>query len=727
MPREFAMKRSINLLPAMLLALLSIATVHAAPQSGQMDLAQAQEDELAQAYGDKSFVTIATGTKQPIARAPSVATVITSEDIAAIGAADINEVLETVPGLHVSNSPIGYNPIYTIRGIDTQYNPEVLMLVNGIPITGSYFGNRSQIWGGMPVENIARIEVIRGPGSALYGADAFAGVINIITKTNADINGTELGLRAGSFNSLDGWVQHGGTWGNFDVAAYLRAGHTDGQRQTISADAQSSIDALTGTHASLAPGPVNLGYDAVDGRIDLSRDKWRLRAGYQQRSNGGTGAGVASALDPVGTNYGARANADLTYQDTNFAPNLDLTAQASYFYITEQSDLTLFPPWTDFSALPVLPTTPPLGPFLNGVIGNPDKWERHLRANLAAVYSGLQSHKLSFGAGTQNDDLYKTQESRNYELVPTPVGYVPAPLPGGLTEMNSTDIFMTPHDRRVNYVYAQDEWAFTRDWYLTAGIRHDQYSDFGGTTNPRLALVWDTAYNLTSKLLYGRAFLPPSFAELYNINNPVALGNPNLRPETNQSIELAFAWQATSTLQANLNLFHYHMNDILRFVPDPTTRISTAQNDGSQHGQGFETELVWDASKDLRVSGNFAQQQSIDDATNQDAGMAPRHHLYARADWRFVPVWTLGTQLNYIGDRKREPGDTRLPIADYQTVDLILRSKNQKGDWGVTFKVFNLFGADAREPSPYGTPFVAIPNDLPVDPRAWRIELRHDL
>src|SRR5674476_488408 len=138
---------------------------------------QTEEDELALAYGDKSFVTIASGSRQPIARAPSVATVITAEDIAAIGAADIDEVLETVPGIHVSRSPIGYNPIYTIRGISTQYNPQVLMLVNGIPVTAAYVGDRSQIWAGMPVANIARIEVIRGPGSALYGADAFAGVI----------------------------------------------------------------------------------------------------------------------------------------------------------------------------------------------------------------------------------------------------------------------------------------------------------------------------------------------------------------------------------------------------------------------------------------------------------------------------------------------------------------------------------------------------------------------
>jgi outer membrane receptor for ferrienterochelin and colicins len=692
-------KRSNELLSAMLLVLINTTTVHAAPQSQRADLAQAEEEELALAYGDKSFVSIATGSRQPIARAPSVATVITAEDIAAIGAADLDEVLETVPGLHVARSPLGYNPIYTIRGIYTQYNPQVLMLMNGIPMTGVTFGDRSLVWAGMPVENIARIEVIRGPGSALYGADAFAGVINIITKTVPDISGTQLGLRAGSFNSLDGWVQHGGQWGGFDVAAYLRAGHTDGSHQIITADTQSFYDTVFGTSASLAPGPVNLGYDAIDGRIDFSRNKWQLRAGYQQRSNAGSGVGAASALDPVGNNYGERVNADLTYQDTNFARDLDMSAQASYLYITEQSDLTLYPPGTNLGT----------GVFPNGVIGNPYKWERHLRFNISAVYTGLQSHKLRFGAGTQDDDLYKTQETNNYSTG----------APGPVIEVTP---FLLPHSRRVNYVYAQDEWAFTQDWFLTAGVRQDHYSDFGSTTNPRLALVWETAYNLTSKLLYGRAFRPPSFSELYNVNNPVLIGNPNLKPETNQSTELAFTWQATSTLQANLNLFHYLWEDILR--PDST---GVVQNAGRQHGDGFETELVWDASPSLRLTGNYAQQHSIDETTNQDAGNAPRHHLYARADWRFMPRWTLDAQLNYVADRKRAPGDTRPPIADYHTEDFTLRNNNQSGDWGFAFKVLNLFDADAREPSPYGTPFVPIPNDLPLAGREWRVELTHQL
>ena len=148
-----------------------------------------EEKDLAWAYGDEDFVSIATGSQQPIAKAPAVATVITAKDIRAIGATDLDEILETVPGLHVARSFTGYNPIYSIRGVYSGFNPQVLVLINGISITNLFFGDRGQVWGGMPVEAIARVEVMRGPGSAVYGADAFAGVINIITKTRQDIEG----------------------------------------------------------------------------------------------------------------------------------------------------------------------------------------------------------------------------------------------------------------------------------------------------------------------------------------------------------------------------------------------------------------------------------------------------------------------------------------------------------------------------------------------------------
>ncbi|HEY2928087.1 TonB-dependent receptor plug domain-containing protein, partial [Piscinibacter sp.] len=122
-----------------------------------------EEEELALGFGEKSVVSIATGTQLPVSRAPSVATVITAEDIKALGATDLDEVLETVPGLHVSRSSIAYSPIYTIRGVrGTLTNPQVLMLVNGVPVTSVYIGDRGIQWSGLPLENIARIEVIRG-------------------------------------------------------------------------------------------------------------------------------------------------------------------------------------------------------------------------------------------------------------------------------------------------------------------------------------------------------------------------------------------------------------------------------------------------------------------------------------------------------------------------------------------------------------------------------------
>ena len=90
-----------------------------------------------------------------------VASIITAATIKAlVGARNIDQILESVPGLHVSRNPIGYNPIYSFRGVHTGFNPQVLMLINNIPITNLFHGDRNLAWGGMPVEAISRIEVL---------------------------------------------------------------------------------------------------------------------------------------------------------------------------------------------------------------------------------------------------------------------------------------------------------------------------------------------------------------------------------------------------------------------------------------------------------------------------------------------------------------------------------------------------------------------------------------
>jgi iron complex outermembrane receptor protein len=673
-----------------------------------------EEEELALSYGDKATVSIATGSQQALRRAPAVATVITAEDIAAMGATDLDEVLETVPGIHVSRSSIRYASSYVIRGIGGggQTNPQVLLLQNGIPTTTMYTDDKGYAWFGVPVENIARLEIIRGPGSALYGADAYAGVINIITKTAADTPGTEVGVRGGSFDSRSAWVQHGGQAGPVDVAAFLRVGATDGIREIIQADAQTANDRRFGTHASLAPGPVNTGFDAIDASLNLAYDKWRVRAAYKLRDNLQTGAGVSSALDPNSYGRAENVSGDLSWNDPQFARDWSVGVMASmqYYTSTQPNNLELYPPRTKL----------PTGTFPDGLIGGPNSWDKQFRLSGNAAYSGFAGHNLRLGIGHDDLDLYRTKTIKNYLLnaAGTPV------LTGPVIDYSGIQPFITPHQRQVSYVYAQDEWNFARDWTLTAGVRHDDYSDFGGTTNPRLALVWDATLDLTAKLLYGQAFRAPSFNEQYGIN-PVANGNPSLKPETIQTLEAAFSWQARRDTQVNLSLFRYEMQDIIRLVNNVAPALgATYQNTGHQHGSGMELETVWDYSRSLRLTGNYSYQKSIDEATNQDAGYAPHHHLYLRSDWRYLSGWFASAQVNRVMDRMRAAGDTRPQVPDYTTLDLTVRSPT-KGQWNFAASLRNLFNATVLEPSL--APGTAIPNDLPMAPRSVWLQATYKL
>lgn len=171
-------------------------------------------------------------------------------------------------------------------------------------------------------------------------------------------------------------------------------------------------------------------------------------------------------------------------------------------------------------------------------------------------------------------------------------------------------------------------------------------------------------------------------------------------------------------------MFRYKTADTIRFVPDPApATTSTARNTGSQTGYGFEWEWDWRLNRKLKLHGNYAYQRSTDDAANHDAGNAPRHHIYARADWKFMPEWSLTPQLNWVAGRERVVGDARPQIDDYATVDLTLRRKQKNDPWGIAASLRNLFDADAREPSlaPGG-----IPNDLPLPGRNFYLELRYD-
>lgn len=679
---------------------------------------ESDEEALLELYGGEELVSLATGTAQPISKAPAVASVITAADIKEIGARDIDDVLETVPGLHVSRSTIGNNPIYTFRGIYSGENPQVLMLINGISITNLFVGNRAIPWGGMPVESISRIEVIRGPGSAIYGADAFAGVINIVTKDASEINGTQTGIRYGSFDTKEAWLLHGGNYAGFDVALIAEIKSTDGHHEDVDSDFQNISDGLTGSNASLAPGSTNNGRENLDLRLDVRKDHWTFRGGLQRRRDLEIGFGVGAALDTNAEYESDRWNADLTYHNPDITDYWDVQAQVSFLNTSQvvDEDSLVFPAGA-FLLGPVV-----TGPYPDGVIGNPEVWERHYRFNLAALYSGIDDHAIRFGAGYTHSEIYRVKEERNFGF-DAAGGFI---VPGSpVVDVSDTQFAFLPERHRDNtFGFVQDVWSFANDWEFTAGIRYDDYNDFGDTWNPRAALVWSARHDTTVKLLYAQAFRAPSFAEFRNRPvNPVAIGNDELDPEEIETFEFAIDYRPLASLRFGANIFYYEWDDIIRFVTETASGTAAAQNTSEQTGYGVELEMEWNPSSSLSLIANYAYQDSEDKDANEDAGNAPHHQIYARANWEFLPNWSVTPAFNYVIDRDRGPGDSRDELDDYSTVDLTLRTKAFSDKWEFGFGARNLFNSSPEEPTDAS---FNISNDLPLERRTVFAELRID-
>ncbi|RKZ52244.1 MAG: TonB-dependent receptor [Candidatus Parabeggiatoa sp. nov. 3] len=680
-----------------LVLLVSMAAAETTNENGDIDM-----DSLGLSLAElfDLEVTIATGAKQTVAKAPAVTTVITAHDIEAIGAKDLRQVLNTVPGFFASHNFASW-PNYTIRGISSSENQEVLMLVNGIRMNHSDTGEGGGLT--MPaLHAISRIEIIRGPGSAVYGADAFAGVINIITKTAAEIQGTEVGMRVGNLDTENAWVSHGDTWNGFDVMLAFEHNTTDGSGGIIDSDAQTIFDRMEGTNASLAPGPYALGRRDYDVRLDIQKGNWQFRAGYHD-FEGELGAGATEALTSSISKQ-KRFNTELVYHNPTFTEYWDVTTQLSYLHMERPLHLVLYP--AGAFGLPYAMTE------------NLNYYEQHPRLDVSGFYSRFDKHLIRLGTGYAIDDQYKITDSLNFR----------DGQEGTMVDRSDqSDAWAPEVDRDSWYVFLQDRWIISPEWEFTAGIRYDNYSDFGSTTNPRAAVVWQPQPNFTTKLLFGRAFLAPTFDKLYIRTNPLGMGNPNLKPETIETWELAFDHQATETLHFAFNLFHYDIKDKMLYVPDYTTElIRTAQNVGGWTGHGLEFETRWKMTSKSSLLFNYAFQNSEDDETGKELGNSPEHQAYLRTDWLLFPNWFLNSQINWVADWSRKPGDPRKKVDDSTTVDLTLRHKNiNKNRWNFAVGVRNLFDEDVHIPSfpPDTDGLIYIPNDYPLYKRSYWLEL----
>ena len=672
----------------------------------------------------KVQISIATGNSTPLDKAPATASVISAAEIDVMGARNLDEILETVPGLHVSLSSLSrLDSVYSIRGIHTGFNSQVLLMLNGVPVQFSLQGRPTLFR--LPVTSIARVEVIRGPGSAVYGADAYAGVINVITKDAVAIEGTEVGARAGSFNSHDVWLQSATQWQGVGIAFNLAYQESDGDaNRRIDSDLQSFLDSKLGTHASLAPGALSTRYQLLDTHLALSTEQLQLNLWNWHSSNAGVGAGGAQALDPEGKDDSDLRMADLTYHFGKGLEHWDNSIRASYLSYNLESKFHLLPSGT---VLPIgsdgnLNFVAPAGivQFSDGLIGNPSGLSNDTQVDFTSLFTGWDSHRLRLAAGARRQTLV-AHETKNFG--PGVIDGTAPVVDGTVTNVsNSAFVFLADSARNLRYLSLQDEWRILADVELTAGLRYDDYSDFGSTTNPRVALVWTADEKFTTKLLYGSAFRAPSFAELYFRNNPVTLGNSNLKPEHIDTVELSFNYRATPNLQTTLTLFDYQAQDMIEFLSDAGATTKTAQNARDQNGKGFELEVNWKPFSQLHFSGSYSQQDATDAKTNTTIPYAPGQQCKINANWEFVANWYFNSQLNWVADRERAVGDLRPRISNYTLLNFTLHRKNILPDLDVSIALHNASNADAREPSSG-----EIPHDYPLETRSAWLELSYSL
>lgn len=646
----------------------------------------------------KININISTHTKQVLSKAPSVVSVITAEDIKATGATNLTEMLQGIPGVYVKVNLFGGRPVVTFRGAEPTHT---LLMVNGIPLRDLVW-NPGIFWRGLPTSMIERVEIIRGPGSALYGSEASAGVINIITKTSGKIEQAEANIRTGSFNTQEGWVQHAADWNGFELGFTAELLRTDGHDPFIARDGQTG-------NISYAPAYARYGYVNEDLRFSIAKGNWRTLADYTHKSDVETGLSGGGVLDPRTLGEDSRLNIQQLYSNEAFAKDWGLNAELHYVQLdyTSGDGFQERPPgYICIAATNCNNGTP--GIYPDGLRNLQRSAERQLNFETSGLYTGLETHAISLGAGVNWLDLYHVEHWVNYGVGPDGN---PLPAGGPLVNLSDSPYAYAPEkSRQVSNLFIQDVWILAQDWELTGGARYDNYSDFGGTANPRLALVWQSTKNLTTKLMYGQAFRAPSFLQLYALtasNTP----NPNLAPEKSETTSLSFAYLASKDLKFGIDLYQFAQSNLI--VADSTAQAQF-HNTGSSNSYGVELEAMWQATKSLRISGNLSNRNDITNPYNP----VPRQKAYLRTDLEFTPNLNWNVQANWIGKHLLPPGDTRAPIDEYTLVDTTIRYALRR-DWEFAASLRNLFDVDARELSSK-----SLPDNLPLPGRSFYAEMR---
>ncbi|MFT4924854.1 MAG: outer membrane receptor for ferrienterochelin and colicins [Phenylobacterium sp.] len=669
-----------------------------------------------------SVITAASGYEQNLQRASSNATVIAREEWQAMGAYTLADVLRAVPGVHVGKPKINFSHHQvSIRGLSGAYGEQIKLLIDGQPFEYMQDGG-NHLGFNMPIGMFKRIEVIKGPGSAIYGADAFGGIINLVSD-KAGQAPSKWVARTGSFGTRSLSAQQAFNPGehHFSVALdYIKS--DDDPDRVVSSDLQSTFDQVFATNASTAPGVIDEHYEVLSLATQWQWQQWSFGYRTWRNFDAGTGAGIAQTLDSRGhanvkTDF-AELNRDLSSLLSVGSLNLTLNYQHqdsnSFLYVFPAG--STLPIGADGNADFVNPVGVTL--FSDGYIGTPSSTGNTRSVKLTHLFD-LKDQHIRWQIG------YETQQFRAFErknFGPSVLDGSQAVVDGTLTDVSKTDFVYLPAKQR-NFYYAslQDEWQFTDDILLTLGLRYDHYSDFGSTTNPRVGLLWNIQPQFTFKLFAGSAFRAPSFTDQYSQNNPVGLGNTALKPEGVNTYETGggFDYLINQDLSLALNIFSYQADDLIRHVLDPVQNVNRAQNVGQQKGRGGELSLRWKPRANITINANYSRLHATDDV-GVDVADVPKQMGYLSINWGINQHWNGFIDSKWVAERMRASSDLRPKIDNYLHCSARLAHKNLFPGLTLALIAKNLFNEDARAPSDG-----RIADDYPLAGRQWLFELNY--
>ncbi|WP_224360907.1 TonB-dependent receptor plug domain-containing protein [Hyalangium versicolor] len=683
----------------------------------------ALEEDLA-LYSAEDTLALATRHTESVTRVPAIAASFGRDQIRALGARTVADVLDVVPGLSVSRDVQGFYRV-GIRGL--RNDAEVLFLLNGHRLN-NFFDGRALM--NLPVENLDRIEVIRGPGSALYGAGAFLGVVNLVTDRS---EGVRAAVSGGGFTNrgdgqfaptLDAHASAASTAGELRLFGDLDVWSQSGDTARIDTDALSE-DTLT-QNLRVATDPAGTTHDErllFNVGLGLSYDfgdAGRLTSSLRFLTEDRTA--LMGLFDTVGPDSDLNWTVgllDVEYERP-LAEGILLRAR---LYGDQQTSDRLFQLTPDgFRTGDGADQV-----FLEGL-------REETRVNVRTVGLGVDTdmvlggtNRLSAGLVAELQMLANYEYETNYTL-DNRARPALAP-PDGL--VNVKDIANGAAARRTSLgLFVQDQWTVVNPLTLTLGVRADvtqlPTTDSSGaingthmvtSLNPRVGLVFAATDSFVLKALYGRAFRPPTLQELVesipdtDYNQGRFEGNPLLRPATVDTVELGVDLiQAAGESRVRLrgNAFYERFRSPIIPVDTSGNIIPLRNRELGVRVYGVEGEARLEASKRANawINASFFRAEDLElPSQSRLLTDTPQARFNAGMSMPIGDWVNLDVVVRAGAERRNDTRSVlelirRYQIPAYSLITAQLRTEPILDHFEVTLSAQNLFDHDLRDDVP---------------------------